>query len=62
MSMGRSAARRAEDQESAPGLGSGSGRMLGGVAAGSPPREEEGGTAAWLLLLNTLTCAAQSIE
>ena len=35
MSMGRSAARRAEDQESAPGLGSGSGRMLGGVAAGS---------------------------
>ena len=27
--------RRAEDQERAPGLGSGSGRMLGGVAAGS---------------------------
>ena len=59
MGMVRSAVRRAEDQERAPGLGSGSGRMPE-VSLRVPPWEDQGGTAAWLLL-TALTCAAQSV-
>lgn len=50
MDMLRSAVRRAEDQEAAPGLGSGSGSLLGGVAVHS--------SLAWLLL-TAFTYAAQ---
>ena len=50
----RSAARRAEDQEAAPGpgpgSGSGSGRLLGAIAVGS--------SLTWLLPA-ALTCVAQ---